>query len=309
MCFFEKKVISTTFCNTFAIKDCYDKLIRNQKKDGFSMVNKTLKGTLLCTVALAGGLLAQNTTANADTITVKAGDTLSSLALTHNTTVTSLKETNHLQDENKIFVGDKLETNTNINQADNTYTVVAGDTLSKIADEHNLTVANLKSYNNLTSDLIMVGQVLQLTGQTPASDNTSVQTQSDTQQTQMAVSQPQQKTQTQTQTQTYTQPQETQQAPQTQQSQTYAQPQQSQTTTSQLSGSEEQAKAWIANKESGGSYNARNGRYIGKYQLDSSYLHGDYSAENQERTAQNYIQSRYGSWQSAQQFWINNGWY
>ena len=268
------------------------------------MVNKTLKGTLLCTVALAGGLLAQNTTANADTITVKAGDTLSSLALTHNTTVTSLKETNHLQDENKIFVGDKLETGTNINQANNTYTVVAGDTLSKIADEHNLTVANLKAYNNLTSDLIMVGQVLQLTGQTSASDNTPAQTQAqnDTQQTQTAVAQPQQ-----TQSQTYTQPQQAQQT-QTQ-TQTYTQPQQPQTATSQLSGSEEQAKAWIANKESGGSYDARNGRYVGKYQLDSSYLHGDYSAENQERTAQNYIQSRYGSWQSAQQFWINNGWY
>lgn len=276
------------------------------------MVNKTLKGTLLCTVALAGGLLAQNTTANADTITVKAGDTLSSLALAHNTTVTSLKETNHLQDENKIFVGDKLETGTSINQANNTYTVVAGDTLSKIADEHNLTVANLKAYNNLTSDLIMVGQVLQLTGQTSASDNTSVQTQSDTQRTQTAVSQTQQAPQTQPQAQ---QPQQApqvpqpQQTPQTQQTQAYAQPQQSQTTTSQLSGSEEQAKAWIANKESGGSYNARNGRYIGKYQLDSSYLHGDYSAENQERTAQNYIQSRYGTWQNAQQFWVANGWY
>ncbi|MCL8206240.1 LysM peptidoglycan-binding domain-containing protein [Ligilactobacillus agilis] len=263
------------------------------------MVNKTLKGTLLCTVALAGGLLAQNTTANADSITVKAGDTLSSLALTHNTTVSSLKETNHLQDENKIFVGDKLETSTNVNQDNNTYTVVAGDTLSKIADEHNLTVANLKAYNNLTSDLIMVGQVLQLAGQTSAVDNTptQTQTQNDTQQTQTAVAQPK----------TYTQPQQTQQTQQAQQPQTSTS--QSQTTTPQLSGSEEQAKAWIANKESGGSYDARNGRYVGKYQLDSSYLHGDYSAENQERTAQNYIQSRYGSWQSAQQFWINNGWY
>lgn len=262
------------------------------------MVNKTLKGTLLCTVALAGGLLAQNTTANADTITVKVGDTLSSLALTHNTTVSSLKETNHLQDENKIFVGDKLETSTNVNQDNNTYTVVAGDTLSKIADEHNLTVANLKAYNNLTSDLIMVGQVLQLAGQTSTVDNTpaQTQTQNDTQQTQTAVAQPQNDTQPQ-------QPQ------QTQQTQTYTQPQQAQTTTSQLSGSEEQAKAWIASKESGGSYDARNGRYVGKYQLDSSYLHGDYSAENQERTAQNYIQSRYGTWQNAQQFWINNGWY
>ena len=34
------------------------------------------------------------------------------------------------------------------------------------------------------------------------------------------------------------------------------------------------AKEWIAQKESGGSYTAQNGRYYGRYQLDSSYLGG-----------------------------------
>ena len=43
-------------------------------------------------------------------------------------------------------------------------------------------------------------------------------------------------------------------------------------------------KEWIAQKESGGSYTATNGRYIGRYQLDVSYLNGDYSAANQERS-------------------------
>ena len=69
------------------------------------------------------------------------------------------------------------------------------------------------------------------------------------------------------------------------------------------------AKEWIAQKESSGSYSATNGRYIGRYQLDSSYLNGDYSPENQERVADNYVANRYGSWQAAKSFWLANGWY
>ena len=68
------------------------------------------------------------------------------------------------------------------------------------------------------------------------------------------------------------------------------------------------AKEWIAQKESSGSYTATNGRYIGRYQLDSSYLNGDYSAANQERVAEQYVASRYGSWDAAKAFWLANGW-
>lgn len=69
------------------------------------------------------------------------------------------------------------------------------------------------------------------------------------------------------------------------------------------------AKEWIAQKESSGSYDATNGRYIGRYQLDATYLNGDYSPENQERVADNYVAQRYGSWEAAQSFWVSNGWY
>ena len=69
------------------------------------------------------------------------------------------------------------------------------------------------------------------------------------------------------------------------------------------------AKEWIAQHESSGSYTAQNGRYIGRDQLTDSYLNGDYSPANQERTADNYVASRYGSWEAAQQFWLANGWY
>ncbi|RVU70808.1 hypothetical protein EJK17_05265 [Lactobacillus xujianguonis] len=103
--------------------------------------------------------------------------------------------------------------------------------------------------------------------------------------------------QTQSQTQTQTQSsQAVSQAPQT-------------SYTSNATGSEAAAKAWIAGQESGGSYAARNGQYVGKYQLSASYLNGDYSAANQERAADNYVTSRYGSWTAAKSFWQANGWY
>ena len=73
--------------------------------------------------------------------------------------------------------------------------------------------------------------------------------------------------------------------------------------------SESSAKEEIARRESGGNYNARNGKYIGRYQLSSNYLNGDHSPENQERVANQYVAGRYGSWQNALNFWNANGWY
>ena len=75
--------------------------------------------------------------------------------------------------------------------------------------------------------------------------------------------------------------------------------------------SEQEAKEWIANKESGGDYNITNptGKYIGKYQLDRSYLNGDHSPANQEKVANEYVAERYGSWSGAKQAWQQKGWY
>ena len=61
--------------------------------------------------------------------------------------------------------------------------------------------------------------------------------------------------------------------------------------------------------ESGGNYNARNGQYIGAYQLSASYLNGDYSQANQDRVANQYVASRYGNWVNAQKHWEQCGWY
>ena len=79
--------------------------------------------------------------------------------------------------------------------------------------------------------------------------------------------------------------------------------------TSTVVGSDAAAKEEIARRESGGSYTATNGIYYGRYQLTNSYLNGDYSAANQERVADQYVADRYGSWSNALAFWSANGWY
>ncbi|WEV37893.1 aggregation promoting factor surface protein [Lactobacillus sp. ESL0677] len=76
-----------------------------------------------------------------------------------------------------------------------------------------------------------------------------------------------------------------------------------------LSKTEKAAKNWIAMQESGGNYSARNGSCYGKYQLNISYLHGNYSKKNQDKTADNYVYGRYGSWVNAKRFWLAHSWY
>ena len=66
---------------------------------------------------------------------------------------------------------------------------------------------------------------------------------------------------------------------------------------------------YIAWRESGWDYEARNGRYIGKYQMDESRLDGDFSPEHQEEVAEQYMLDRYGSWEAAREWWDSHGWW
>lgn len=179
-------------------------------------------------------------------------------------------------------------------QETTTYTVKSGDTLSGIAEKYNTTVEKLAEKNKIKDiHLIYVDQVLVIDGEAPASSTTSAAT------AEAPVAAP-----ATTETTTYEAPA----ASVTVAEETVATTETS-ASTSTVSGSEVEAKEWIAQKESGGSYAATNGRYIGRYQLTDSYLNGDYSAENQERVADAYVAGRYGSWTAAKNFWLNNGWY
>ena len=70
-----------------------------------------MKNALLTSLAATGLLALGTTVANADTVVVKAGDTVSALALTHHTTIKAIQKANHLKDVNLIYIGDKLEIN------------------------------------------------------------------------------------------------------------------------------------------------------------------------------------------------------
>ncbi|GBG95706.1 peptidoglycan-binding protein LysM [Ligilactobacillus salitolerans] len=76
-----------------------------------------------------------------------------------------------------------------------------------------------------------------------------------------------------------------------------------------LTGAEKTARDYIIQHESSNNYNARNGRYIGKYQLDKDYLNGDFSPANQEKVAAKYVADRYGNWVTAQKHWVSHHWY
>ena len=178
-----------------------------------------------------------------------------------------------------------------------TYTVKSGDTLSEIAEKYNTTVEKLAAKNNIKDiHLIFVDQVLVIEGTAPSTATATAAASATTYEAPAAAEETAEEV---TETTTYEAP-VTPAAPAAESNTAAA---------STVSGSEAEAKEWIAQKESGGSYTATNGRYIGRYQLTDSYLNGDYSAENQERVADAYVAGRYGSWTAAKNFWLNNGWY
>ena len=187
-------------------------------------------------------------------------------------------------------------------QESSTYTVKEGDTLSEIAETHNTTVEKLAENNHIDNiHLIYVGQELVIDGPvapaaTPAPTTYAAPAAQDE-----TVSAPAAET-----TEVVEEAAPAASTPAAAETVAVAE---TSAPAATVSGSEAEAKEWIAQKESGGSYTATNGQYIGRYQLTDSYLNGDYSAENQERVADAYVAGRYGSWTAAKNFWLNNGWY
>lgn len=98
--------------------------------------------------------------------TVKPGDTLSEIAGDFGTTSAALAKLNNLKDPNKIFAGQVLKLQGSAPAkapAAGSYTVKAGDSLSKIAVAHKTTVSELAKMNGIKNvDLIRVGQVLKV---------------------------------------------------------------------------------------------------------------------------------------------------
>lgn len=91
---------------------------------------------------------------------VQKGDTLYSVAMANNTTVDELKRINNLT-SNILSTGQLLKIPSAL-LPETTYIVKKGDSLYSIANKYNTTVDELKRINNLTSNILSIGQVLKL---------------------------------------------------------------------------------------------------------------------------------------------------
>ena len=97
---------------------------------------------------------------------VRNGDTLWSIANKFGTTVDAIKKTNNLT-SNLVIVGQQLlipGSNVNPPAGNVVYVVKSGDSLWSIANKFNTSVAELKRINNLTGDLLSIGQQLFVPG-------------------------------------------------------------------------------------------------------------------------------------------------
>ena len=94
--------------------------------------------------------------------TVKSGDSLWSISRKFGVSVNELKKVNNLS-SNLLSIGQNLiipgkKNNTSSNE----YVVKKGDTLYGIANKYNVSVDNLKSYNNLSTDSLSIGQIIKI---------------------------------------------------------------------------------------------------------------------------------------------------
>ena len=139
---------------------------------------KLVVGTSLAATAAIAAVTAPQV--NAESYTVKFGDTLSELALQFNTTIEEIRDANNIQDINKIFAGETFEIPTATKETaavehheevqkdthsalqNGVYTVLAGDTLNRIAEEFGTTAQAIRDLNGIQGDLIFVGQPLQV---------------------------------------------------------------------------------------------------------------------------------------------------
>ena len=138
-------------------------------------------GTTVDTLKSLNGLTSNNLTvgqilevpgsssSTSGTYTVKSGDSLWKIAKQYGLTVAELKSLNGLTSDN-LSIGQVLKVSNSggTSGSTNTYTVKAGDSLWNIANKYGITVNELKSLNNLTSNNLSIGQVLKV----PSGGNT-----------------------------------------------------------------------------------------------------------------------------------------
>lgn len=127
-----------------------------------------MKKTIMSLVAVAAisstAIGAQQ--ASAKEITVQKGDTLWAISQQNDVSLKDLKGWNNLSTD-MIYIGDKL-TISSKEKTQEQYKVQKGDSLWKIAQQFNVSISDLKSWNNLNSDIILIGATLSVASQSSA---------------------------------------------------------------------------------------------------------------------------------------------
>jgi LysM repeat protein len=146
-------------------------------------INQVLKVSEQATTP-APVVIPPSSTDTASIYTIVSGDYLGKIASKYGMSVADLKKLNNLSSD-LIYPGQKLKVSNNVapvvvtpvkpapvQQAPSTssYVIKSGDTLGKIGLQFGMKVSELKKLNNLSSDLIFVGQTLKVTASQPVVD-------------------------------------------------------------------------------------------------------------------------------------------
>jgi len=152
----------------WSIANKYNTTVNELKSLNSLTSNNLSVGQILLVPGSTGG-----TGTSGNTYTVKSGDSLWTIANKYNTTVNELKSLNNLT-SNNLTIGQVLKLPTGASSGgtvvgENVYTVKSGDSLWSIANKYGITVNELKSLNNLTSNNLTIGQTLKV----PSSESIS----------------------------------------------------------------------------------------------------------------------------------------
>ena len=143
-----------SIANSFGVSVSELKLLNNLSSNNLSIGQK---------LKIPNKVIVEEIVPEGNTYVVKSGDTLYSIASKYGVTVDDLKSTNNLT-SNTLSLNQVLKIPGVDIEVPNTYTVKKGDSLYSIANKFGTNVNEIKSLNNLSSNLLSVGQVLKLPG-------------------------------------------------------------------------------------------------------------------------------------------------
>lgn len=137
---------------------------------------KAANGLLNNTIYAGQSINIPTAASNNQTYKVKSGDSLWKISKKYGTSVKHIKQLNQLSSD-IIYPGQTLTISGQAPAKTNSYQVKKGDTLYSISKKYNVSIANLKSWNGLSSNTIYPGQTLTLKAgsfKQPAESKTSL---------------------------------------------------------------------------------------------------------------------------------------